>query len=125
MDDKTKSMMRAIAMQAARDAVLPEIRREGEAALRRLLPIAQRDTGQANVIARFLLNLYNGNRFPMDMTDLRRLDYEPFDDCMAVLRMDSQPQKEVHEYFENGGVLFERLAEDHGFTDHGNQGAWR
>lgn len=86
--------MRA-AMQAearerdARMAKLPAIRLEGEAALRRLLPVAQRDTGQSSVIARFLLNLYNGDRFPFDLTDLRRLDYELFDDCLAVLKMDA------------------------------------
>lgn len=97
---------------------LPAIRLEGEAALRRLLPIAQRDTGQSSVVARFLLNLYNGDRFPFDMTDLRRLDYEVFDDCIAVLKMDSQPQKEVHNYFENGGKIWEKLAADWGFKDH-------
>ncbi|MBC3871509.1 hypothetical protein HV832_13885 [Undibacterium oligocarboniphilum] len=103
---------------------LPEIRLEGEAALRRLLPIAQRDTGQSGVIARFLLNMYNGDRFPFDLTDLRRLDYDVFDDCMAVLKMDFQPEKEVHRYFQNGGAIWEQLAQDWNFKDFGNQG-WR
>lgn len=108
----------------ARITELPSIRMEGEAALRRLLPIAQRDTGQSSVIARFLLNLYNGNRFPFDMTDLRRLDYEVFDDCMAVLKMDYQPQKEVHLYFKNGGQIWEEIAETWGVTDYAGSN-WR
>lgn len=102
----------------------PTIRLEGEAALRRLLPVAQRDTGQSSVIARFLLNLYNGDRFPFDMTDLRRLDYELFDDCIAVLKMDFQPLKEVHRYFEDGGAIWEVLAEEWGFKDHAGK-EWR
>jgi hypothetical protein len=128
-DPELHARMRA-AMQAkarerdARLAELPAIRLEGEAALRRLLPIAQRDTGQSSVVARFLLNLYNGERFPFDMTDLRRLDFELFDDCMAVLKMDFQPQKEVHRYFENGGAVWEALAKEWGFKDYAGS-TWR
>jgi hypothetical protein len=107
-----------------RQAQLPAIRLEGEAALRRLLPIAQRDTGQSGVIARFLLNLYNGERFPFDLTDLRRLDYALFDDCMAVLNMDYQPAQEVHRYFDHGGATWEAMAKAWGFTDYAGKD-WR
>jgi hypothetical protein len=121
-----RAQMRAEARErGARIAELPAIRLEGEGALRRLLPVAQRDTGQSMVIARFLLNLYNGERFPFDMTDLRRLDYELFDDCMAVLKMDFQPQKEVHLYFESGGALWEALAKEWGFKDYATGTTWR
>lgn len=121
-DPEAETRMRAVMEARARErdqrvSELPSIRLEGEAALRRLLPIAQGDTGQSGVVARFLLNLYNGNRFPFDMTDFRRLDYEVFDDCMAVLKMDSQPAKEVHNYFENGGKIWEQMATDWGFRD--------
>lgn len=117
--------MRAQARELeARTAELPATRLEGEAALHRLLPIAQRDTGQSSVVARFLLNLYNGDRFPFDMTELRRLDYEVFDDCMAVLKMDFQPPKGVHEHIENGGAIWERIAKEWGFTDYTNA-SWR
>lgn len=94
------------------DSILPAIRAEGEAALKRLMPVAQGDTGQCGVVARFLLGLYNGPRFPFDLTDLRRLDRDLMEDCLLVLRMDSSPEKEVHKYFEDGGKLFERLAQD-------------
>ena len=50
----------------------------------------------ALVIQRLLLGLYNGYRFPFDLTDLRRLDRGNFEDCLQVLRMDFQPQMEVH-----------------------------
>jgi hypothetical protein len=91
---------------------LPQVRAEGEAALRRLLPIAQGNTGQCRHIAAFLLGLYNGTRFPFDLTDLRAIDHALFLDCIAVLRMDNTPQREVHTYFPNGGQVFEQLAED-------------
>jgi hypothetical protein len=101
---------------------LPSIRKEGEAALRRLLPITQGHSGQCRYVAAFLLGLYNGRRFPFDLTDLRCLDRAIFDDCMLVLRMDYAPAREVHTYFDNGGdeghKIFEGLAKSWGIKDH-------
>lgn len=99
--------------RAALDALhaeLPRVRAAGIEALHRLMPVAQQDSGQSQRIARFLLGLYNGSRFPFDLTDLRGLDYELFQDCMAVLAMDYMPEMEVHRYFDDGGALFEQLA---------------
>ena len=79
-------------------------------ALARLLPIALRDTGQSGVVAKFLLGLYNGPRFPFDLTELRRLDHKIFLDCVTVLMRDSIGGKEVHLYFENGDKIWEQLA---------------
>lgn len=130
VDPDTRDRMRAqrtlyFAEIAAREAQKPEIAAAGEAALRRLWPVAQRDTGQSGVVARFLLNLYNGSRFPFDLTDLRRLDYALFDDCMAVLAMDCLAHRqEVHLYFEHGGKLFEQMAEDWNVRDF-NGDNWR
>lgn len=91
--------------------------RNGVDALTRLLPIAMRDTGQSSVVAQFLLGLYNGPRFPFDMTQLRRLDHELLLDCISVLMMDATPAQEVHEYFENGGKIWEQMADDWGLND--------
>lgn len=96
--------------QEAALAALPEIRRQGEAALRRLMSIARGNTGQCRHVAAFLLGLYNGNRFKFDLTELRCVDGEIFDDCMLVLKMDFQPIKEVHMYFPERNALFEQLA---------------
>jgi hypothetical protein len=105
-------------------ADLLTVRHQGAKALRRLLPVAQRDTGQSSVIARFLLNLYNGKRFPFDLTDFRRLDQSLFDDCLTVLQMDFAREKEVHEYFENGNQIWEKLAFDWNMRDFKNEN-WR
>lgn len=96
---------------------LPEIRTAGLDALKRLLPIAQGSSGQCRYVAGFLLGIYNGDRFPFDLTSLRCLDRKIFNDCMAVLAMDYQPAQEVHCYFENGGEIWEQLAKDWGIPD--------
>ncbi len=116
------------AMQAALDGYRRELeafesgrakrQAEGLEALRRLLPVARRDTGQSRIVAHFLLGLYNGYRFKFDLTDFRGLDHELFEDCLAVLRMDFQPAQEVHTYFENGGAIWEQMAKDWNVTDY-------
>lgn len=88
---------------------LPEVREAGIAALKRLLEVAQRDTGQSGVVALFLLGLYNGRDFKFDMTELRRLDHSLFEDCLTLLRMDHNPEQEVHQYIENGQDIWQGL----------------
>ena len=89
---------------------LPAIRKRGEAALQDLIPVAQGDTGQSGVVARFLLGLYNGARFPFDLTEFRRLDRDLFEKCLAVMTMDFQPAREIHEHLDDGSHIFEELA---------------
>ena len=113
-DPAIEAMLRE---EAHRRAERPAIELEGEAALRRLFNVAQGDSGQCRYIARFLLGLYNGQRFPFDLTDLRAIDAELFDDCVALLKMDSQPRQEVHCYFEDGGRKFEQLAKEWNVLD--------
>ena len=111
------------ATTAARQGV-HQVRVAGAEALARLLPVALRETGQSRVVARFLLNLYNGNRFPFDMTDFRLLDHCVFVDCMTVLHMDWMPEREVHEYFVRGGKIWTQMAKDWGFRDYKGE-SWR
>ena len=61
------------------------------AALRRLyeLPKRHSGTGGGNAAAKLLLGLYNGPRFPFDLTDLRCFDEANFEAAMTVLRMDA------------------------------------
>lgn len=103
--------------QAEQQAQLPAIRLRGQDALHRLMKIAQGSSGQCRHVAAFLLGLYNGTRFKFDLTDLRCVDRAIFDDCLAVLQMDYQPAREVHQYFPDGNKLFEDLANDWGVPD--------
>ncbi|MCY1440793.1 hypothetical protein D9M71_570790 [compost metagenome] len=61
------------------------------------------------MVALFLLGLYNGRDFKFDMTELRRLDHSLLEDCLTLLRMDHNPEKEVHQYFENGQEIWQGL----------------
>ena len=55
------------------------------------------DTGGGGTCGRLLLGIYNGTRFPFDLTDLRRLDDARHDAAMTVLRMDSRrTYAEIH-----------------------------
>lgn len=85
----------------------------GTSALTRLFKVAHGHSGQCRYIARYLLGLYNGTRFPFDLTDLRAIDDDLYADCMAVLAMDARvtPQ-EVHTFFKDGNAKFEQLASD-------------
>lgn len=47
-------------------------------------------TSGGNAAAKFLLGLYNGDRFPFDLTDMRVLDEANFHAAMTVLRMDAR-----------------------------------
>ena len=86
------------------------------AALDRVWQTAQGFHSAAKVCATLLLGLYNGRRFPFDLTELRRLDGHNLNDCLAVLRMDARPSAEVHDLLNrlhgvsDMGARFEHLA---------------
>lgn len=87
-------------------------------ALHRLVEIAHSHRGQSCIVARFLMSLYNGSRFPFDLSEFRCLDAPVFEDCLTVLRMDYKPRREVHHYFKNGGDVWEKMAKNWNFKDH-------
>jgi hypothetical protein len=81
---------------------------------------AQRDHGGSRVCVKLLLGLYNGQRFPFDLNELRCLDDRHLDAAMAVILSDASPQMEVHERLNrllgrrDTGDRFELLAFDWG-----------
>ncbi|MCY0853097.1 DUF7673 family protein [Cupriavidus sp. D39] len=77
-----------------------------------LLELTESDTDQASIVAGFLAGLYNGRDFPFDLTDLRRLDEDLFEHCLAVLRLDNSAKAEVHNYFPDGQARFQRMIAD-------------
>lgn len=78
----------------------------GLPALARLVDVATRDTGQSAVVGRFLLGLFNGPEYPLDLTSLRGLDLDLHNDCLAVLAMDWSADREVHELIEGGPAIW-------------------
>lgn len=52
----------------------------------RLVELAERsDTGQARCVARFLASTFNGERYPLDLFELRALDVALSDDALACI----------------------------------------
>ena len=92
-------------------------RAAGLNALQRLVPIALGHTGQCRVVGRFLLGLYNGPHYRFDLTDLRLLDTPVHEDCLKVLMLDHSPEREVHEYIEDGLAKWQRLISMWGRND--------
>lgn len=91
-------------------------------ALRRLYELPKRHVGTSggNAAAKLLLGLYNGRRFPFDLTDLRVFDQTNFEAAMTVIRMDApRCMAEVHTVLDalygdgfNTGAEFEHWAYD-------------
>jgi hypothetical protein len=79
-------------------------------------------TSGARAAAGVLLGLYNGNRFPMDLTDLRLLDGKNLNAALMVIAHDAgRCQQEVHQWLnqisgrKDFGPRFEFLAWDYRF----------
>lgn len=87
------------------------------AALNRLWEIANRDSGQCKIVAKFLLGLFNGKTYPFDLTDFRMLDTSIFIDCLTVLQMDYSPYREVHELLNKNSKQFTNLARQWGIEE--------
>lgn len=86
------------------------------AALLHLYEVARGDTGSARVCVKLLLGLYNGQRFPFDLTELRCLGTPELKAALLVLEMDANPEVEVHVHLQQltgrplMGARFEVLA---------------
>lgn len=63
----------------------------------RLWAMAQKDTHQGRHVAHLLAGLYNGPRFPLDLTRLRGLDEQVLSDCLAVLYHASAYSRPINE----------------------------
>lgn len=81
-----------------------------------------RDTGGGIRATKFLLGLYNGDRFPFDLTDLRSFDDVQFEAAMTLLRLEHDSRwVEIHVLLDailgadsRCGAEFERWAYDLG-----------
>lgn len=95
--------------QAVRQANLTECLKSMEVALNWAL---KHDTSGARVFATLLASMYNGNRVKFDVSDLKLLDAVNFEHAMNCMRLCQELHREPHQFFENGGVLFERFITD-------------
>jgi len=110
ISERTKAFVSGLARGGRMSERWSQDQCDGMAALERLVPIAAADNGQAIVVAKLLLGLFNGQRFPFDLTELRRLDECVLADCLALLRMDARPVMELHNLLDGGPQFFAKLA---------------
>ena len=80
-------------------AAITPANREALCALSRLFYFSWSNGGRhAEVIARLLLGLYDGKRFPFDLTNLRLLEDALLKDAMTLIQFDARPVMEIHEW---------------------------
>jgi len=87
----TQPHTQAIAMAAARAETLSHYdqeQREAAMVLYRLVK-THGGTSGGNAAAKLLIGLYNGKRFPFDLTDLRVFDHKHLEAAFTVLLMDA------------------------------------
>lgn len=78
---------------------------------------------EARICTSVLLGLYNGHRFPFDLTDLRLLDRLNKQAAMVTIAFDSPCKMEVHSWLDlitnqsDMGTRFEYLAFKFGFVE--------
>jgi hypothetical protein len=64
----------------------------------RLLPIARSDTGGSSRVAQFLLSLWNGDRYRVDLQELLYIDRVIFQDMMQVMNDLYQTNTQLDSY---------------------------
>lgn len=67
------------------------------------------DSGGECAARKLLLGLYDGSKYPFDLSELQRLDDEYFEDAMNCIRLRVRHRIEPHEFFINGSAIFKRL----------------
>ncbi len=97
--------------EAARKAKLHECVKSLEIALTWAV---HHDTSGARVFATLLASMYNGNRVKFDVSDLKILDQENFEHALNCMRLCQETYREPHQFFKNGGALFEKMIKDWG-----------
>ncbi|MET3512769.1 hypothetical protein ABIC63_000534 [Pseudacidovorax sp. 1753] len=95
----------------------PDALPPGLQALRTFYELAANHShGGARVAAKLLLGLYNGARFPFELTELRCLDDKHLTMALELMRFDATPKMEVHDWLnrlygrKDFGMRFEHLA---------------
>ena len=81
-----------------------------------LLNQARRHLGTSGgrVCATLLASMYNGFRVKFDASDFRSLDSTLFEHAINAIRLCQTTRMEPHQFFKNGGQLFEQMISDWG-----------
>ncbi|MDH0494831.1 DUF7673 family protein [Comamonas aquatica] len=88
----------------------PEEQAQSQAALRRLFEQASGFSSQAKDVARFLLSLWDSERFRFELSAFRSFDRAIVRDCLAALYWDSEVQAGIQKHIAGGAQALEELA---------------
>lgn len=66
----------------------------------RLWRLANQDTIEGKIVAKFLLAVYDGNRFPFNLNNFKLLSSKVYDDCILILHLDKSRFMNICSYFE-------------------------
>lgn len=81
-------------------------------AVEHLMALAEHDTGGSHAAAQVLLGLYNGNTWPVDLTDVAcNLDSDHRQSAIVAIMGRGKLMREPHNVIENGQERFYALAE--------------
>ncbi|WIX33210.1 hypothetical protein QO259_00690 [Salinicola sp. JS01] len=83
----------------------------GPIALKRLIEVAEGHSGQSHHCRRILLAVYNGSKWPLELTRLRCLDRDLQRGAIILIEWSAYSGRELHEYLENGDHLMNRFWE--------------
>lgn len=81
----------------------------GPDALKRLVEVAEGYSGQSHHCRRILLAVYNGPKWPLELTRLRCLDRDLQRAAITIIEWSAYSSHELHEYLENGASLMKRF----------------
>ncbi|QXW17593.1 hypothetical protein KXJ72_12215 [Comamonas aquatica] len=87
-----------------------EERIQSQEALQRLFEQASGFSSQAKGVARFLLSLWDSDRFQFELRVFRGFDRAIVRDCLAVLYWDSDVQSGIQNHIAGGVQALEELA---------------
>lgn len=84
---------------------------QAQQALVRLLQAALHGSGDGHseICRDFLLGLWDGQEHPFNLSRLRRLEIEQWQDCMAVLQLQQYSLSPIHLCIKDGESIWQRL----------------
>jgi hypothetical protein len=83
---------------------------QSQAALQRLFEQASGFSSQAKGVARFLLSLWDSDRFRFELSAFRSFDRAIVRDCLTVLYWDSEVRSDMQNHIAGGAQALEELA---------------
>jgi hypothetical protein len=79
-----------------------------------LVTVAEGDSSQADIVARFLAGLYNGFKYPLDLAVLRQLERDLLERCLQTLRLQQMDAVQVQRYFPHGEARWRAIIQRQG-----------